>query len=57
MEQTKYCPWCMNKSHKTDLDFSIVDDDTGHYVSERSINFCPFCGRPLRDILVGVKEG
>lgn len=53
MDQTKYCPWCMDKNHKTNLDFSVIDDGTGHYVTERSINFCPFCGRELRAVVNG----
>ena len=56
MESTKYCPWCMDKNHKTNLDFSVIDDDTGHYVTERSINFCPFCGRDLKEEVINVRK-
>ena len=42
-----HCPWCQNHEGKTDLDFSIIDDDFGQYVHYTMINFCPFCGRAL----------
>ena len=24
--ESKYCPWCMNKKRKTELEFSVIDD-------------------------------
>lgn len=41
------CPWCQDKNRKTDLSFSIVDDDFGQYVPQSKIKFCPFCGRRI----------
>lgn len=45
--ELKPCPWCQNNKGKTDLDFSVIDDGSGQYV--RKINFCPFCGRDLKE--------
>ena len=43
------CPWCQDDWGNTDLDFSVIDDDFGQYVRYQMINFCPFCGRSLKD--------
>ena len=45
--ELKPCPWCQNKKWKTDLQFSVIDDDFGQYVKTSMIKFCPFCGRSL----------
>lgn len=45
----EYCRWCQRPSGKTDIGFSVVDDDFGQYVKEPMIKFCPFCGRKLRE--------
>lgn len=42
------CPWCQNKKGKTDLDFSVIDDNAGQYTHPSMINYCPFCGRKLK---------
>lgn len=47
MNDDERCPWCTNANGKTDLDFSIIDDNFGQYVHQRMIKFCPFCGRRL----------
>ena len=48
MTELKNCLWCQNNKGKTDLQFSVIDDDFGQYVKGSLINFCPFCGRDLR---------
>ena len=45
--EMKPCPWCHNNKGKTDLNFSVIDDDFGQYVNHSLIKFCPFCGRKL----------
>lgn len=45
----EYCPWCQDSRGKTDLDFSILDEDFCQYVSSKLIKYCPFCGRNLSD--------
>ena len=47
MNDDERCPWCTNVNGKTDLDFSIIDDNFGQYVHQHMIKFCPFCGRRL----------
>ena len=42
------CPWCQNHKGKTDLQFSIIDDNFAQYVRTSMINYCPFCGRNVR---------
>ena len=49
MNDDERCPWCTSTNGKTDLDFSIIDDNFGQYVHQRMINFCPFCGRRLQN--------
>lgn len=44
----KRCAWCTNRNGKTDLQFSIIDDDFGQYVHPKIIKYCPFCGRELQ---------
>lgn len=46
--ELKPCPWCYGKNGKTDLDFTIIDDDFGQPVHPKLIKFCPFCGRSLQ---------
>ena len=41
------CTWCHNNKGKTELQFSVIDDDFGQYVKDTMIKFCPFCGRSL----------
>ncbi len=41
------CGWCQDVNGKTDISFSIIDDDFGQYVLPSQIKFCPFCGRSL----------
>lgn len=41
------CSWCHNNKGKTELQFSVIDDDFGQYVKSSMIKFCPFCGRSL----------
>ena len=41
------CRWCKNHKGKSELQFSVIDDDFGQYVRESMIKFCPFCGREL----------
>lgn len=41
------CQWCRPSMFKTDVSFSIIDDDLGQYVPVRLINFCPFCGQRI----------
>ena len=48
MAKLKNCLWCQNNKGKTDLQFSVIDDDFGKYVKDYLIKFCPFCGRDLR---------
>ena len=48
-DKLKSCPWCHNHKHKTELQFSVIDDDFGRYVNNSMINYCPFCGRKLRE--------
>ena len=43
------CAWCTNSRGKTDLSFSIIDDDFCQYVRYDMINFCPFCGRKVKE--------
>ena len=45
--ESKYCPWCMDKNGKTDLDFSVVDDMSGQYMHPNMIKYCVVCGREL----------
>ena len=45
--ELKLCLWCQNKKGKTDLDFSVIDDNFGQYVPQGLIKYCPFCGRKL----------
>ena len=47
MAKLKNCLWCQNNKGKTDLQFSVIDDDFGKYVKGSMIKFCPFCGRDL----------
>lgn len=47
-QRDKICSWCQKPNGKTDLDFSVVDDNFGQFVHVNSINYCPFCGRDLR---------
>lgn len=47
--ELKPCPWCQNKKGKTDLQFSVIDDDFAQYVKTSMIKFCPFCGRSLKE--------
>ena len=47
--ELKPCPWCQNKNGKTDLQFSVIDDDFAQYVKTSMIKFCPFCGRSLKE--------
>lgn len=46
---SEFCPWCQNKNGNTDLDFSVIDDNYGSFIPWYLINFCPFCGREIRD--------
>ena len=48
-DKLKPCLWCHNHKGKTELKFTIIDDDFGQYVTEKLINYCPFCGRKLRE--------
>ena len=48
-DKLKLCPWCHNHKGKTELQFSVIDDDFGQYVKNSMINYCPFCGRKLRE--------
>lgn len=43
-----YCRWCQNQNGKTDIDFSVVDDDFGAFVHPAMIKYCPFCGRNIK---------
>jgi hypothetical protein len=43
------CLWCTNRSGKTDLTFSVIDDDMGQYVPANRLKYCPFCGRNVRE--------
>ena len=45
--ESKYCPWCMNKKRKTDLEFSVIDDMSGQYMHPNMIKYCVVCGREL----------
>ena len=45
--ESKYCPWCMDKNGKTDLDFSVIDDMSGQYMHPNMIKYCVVCGREL----------
>ena len=47
MMNEKSCLWCTNHKGKTDLQFTIVDDNFGQYVHPKLIKYCPFCGREL----------
>ena len=47
--ELKPCPWCQNDKGRTDLDFSIIDDEFGAYVPIHSIKYCPFCGRNIKE--------
>ena len=51
--ELKPCPWCQNHKGKTDLNFSVIDDDFGQYVKGSLIKYCPFCGRSLEQEGVG----
>ena len=46
---TDYCNWCQNHKGKTNLNFSIIDDDFGQYVHPKLIKYCPFCGRKIQE--------
>ena len=46
--ELKPCPWCQNKNGKTDIQFSVLDDDFGQWVHQKFIKYCPFCGRELK---------
>lgn len=48
MTDNERCRWCTAPSGKTELDFSVIDDELGQYVPVWMINFCPFCGRELK---------
>ena len=48
-ENKTRCPWCTDPRGRTELGFSIIDDDFGQYVHYNMIKFCPFCGRKLID--------
>ena len=52
----KYCPWCMNKNGKTDLDFSVIDDMAGQYMHPNKIKYCVVCGRELYSEMKKPKE-
>ena len=43
------CPWCTDIYGKTDLDFGVIDDSFGQYVHYNMINYCPFCGRYVKN--------
>jgi sarcosine oxidase delta subunit len=43
------CPWCNNHKGEDELQFTIIDDDCGQYVTEKLIRFCPFCGKELKE--------
>lgn len=45
MMSDKRCLWCTNNNGKTDLNFSVIDDDFGQYAPMWLIKYCPFCGR------------
>ena len=45
--ESKYCPWCMNKKRKTELEFSVIDDMGGQYMHPNMIKYCVVCGREL----------
>ena len=45
--ESKYCPWCMDKNGKTDLDFSVIDDMSSQYMHPNMIKYCVVCGREL----------
>ena len=45
--ESKYCPWCMNKNRKTELEFSVIDDMAGQYMHPNKIKYCVVCGREL----------
>ena len=47
MSELKPCPWCHDHKGQTDLQFSVIDDDSGQYVKGSLVKFCPFCGRDL----------
>lgn len=46
-EKPKHCSWCADHKGRTDLNFSVIDDDFCQYVKNSMIKFCPFCGREL----------
>ncbi len=48
-DKLKPCPWCYNHKGKSELQFTIIDDDCGQYVHEKLIKYCPFCSRKLRE--------
>ena len=44
------CPWCYENGEPRkacNLEWSVVDDDFGQYVSPKMIRFCFYCGRKL----------
>lgn len=43
------CSWCRNRKGKTDLNFTVIDDDFGQYVHPKLIKYCPFCGRKIQE--------
>ena len=51
MMNTNRCSWCTNHKGKTDIQFTIIDDDDfGNYVHPKLIKYCPFCGRALKGV-------
>jgi hypothetical protein len=48
-DKLKPCPWCHNHKLETELQFTIIDNDTAQYVTEKLIRYCPFCSRKLRE--------
>lgn len=48
-DKLKPCPWCHNHKGKSELQFTIIDDNFGQYVHEKLIKYCPFCGRKLSE--------
>lgn len=47
--EKSYCLWCQDHNGKTDLDFSVLDDAAGAFVTMNTIRYCPFCGRDLKE--------
>lgn len=40
-ETPNECPWC-------NAEYTIIDDDFGQPLRPKMINFCFYCGRPLK---------